>query len=75
MRRRASSRTDPLVERIAEIAEHDSTGSKPGLRLRERFARSRETQRQPDPHEGAPASPPGLSRVSEAADGAGGRRR
>jgi hypothetical protein len=74
MRRRASSRTDPLVERIAEIAEHDSTGSKPGLRLRERFARSRATQRQPDPHEGAPPAA-GPNRGSEATDGAGPRPR
>jgi hypothetical protein len=74
MRRRASRRTDPLVERIAEIAEHDSTGNKPGLRLRERFARSRARPRQPNLHEGAPVAA-WPNRGSEAADAAGPRPR
>jgi hypothetical protein len=74
MRRRASPRTDPLVERIAEIAEHDSTGSKPGLRLRERFARSRARQRQLDPREGGPSAAE-TTRGSDADDVSGSRPR
>jgi hypothetical protein len=74
MRRRESSRTDALVARIAEIAEHEITGGKRGLRLRERFARSRAGQRQPDRKEGAPGAA-GPNRGSEAADAGGPRPR